>query len=130
MKKGTKNKKMYQFFNTAFNNQIKSFCERTGFNVCFDLSHSYLACNYYDLTLAEFMETIKDYIKYMHIVDGKGIDGEGLQIGEGEIDFNHFIKALNKLKIEAGFIPEIWQGHKDLGRGFIQALDYLVKLGL
>ena len=120
-----------RFHNNFVNHlEIKSFCERTGFNVCFDLSHSYLACNYYDVSLDEFVDTIKDCIKYMHIVDAKDLDGEGLQIGDGEIDFSHFAEVLNKANVEAGFIPEIWQGHKDGGRGFIEALDILQKSGL
>ena len=116
--------------NFVNHSEIKAFCEKTGFNICFDLSHSYLACNHYDVALDEFIETTKDYIKYMHVVDAKNLDGEGLQIGDGEIDFNHFTKVLNKLKIDAGFIPEIWQGHKDGGRGFIEALDILQSSGL
>lgn len=116
--------------NFVNHSEIKAFCEKTGFNICFDLSHSYLACNHYDVSLDEFIKTTKDYIKYMHVVDAKNLDGEGLQIGDGEIDFNHFTKVLNKLKIEAGFIPEIWQGHKDGGRGFIEALDILQRSGL
>ena len=66
----------------------------------------------------------------MHIVDAKDLDGEGLQIGEGEIDFSGFVTNLNELKIDAGFIPEIWQGHKDNGRGFIEALNKLQEIGL
>ena len=66
----------------------------------------------------------------MHIVDAKGIDGEGLQIGDGQINFDYFADTLNRLAIGAGFIPEIWQGHKDGGRGFIEALDRLQNIWL
>ena len=114
--------------NFVHHREIRSFCKRTKFNICFDLSHSYLACNYYEVSLGEFIDTIKDHVKYMHIVDAKDIDGEGLQIGDGEINFKHFVKLLNQSNIKAGFIPEIWQGHKDGGRGFIEALDMLKRL--
>ena len=63
-----------------------------------------MACNYYEVSLGEFTDTIKDHVKYMHIVDAKDIDGEGLQIGDGEINFKHFVKLLNQSNIKAGFI--------------------------
>ena len=34
-------------------------------------------------------------------------------------------KILNQVAPEASFIPEVWQGHKDNGSGFWEALDYL-----
>ena len=55
----------------------------------------------------------------------KGLNGEGLQIGDGEIDFNKFSKILNENFKNIGFIPEIWQGHKDMGKGFWVALEKL-----
>jgi hypothetical protein len=66
----------------------------------------------------------------MHIVDAKGIDGEGLQIGEGEINFYELSEILTDVSPAASFIPEIWQGHKDEGTGFWTALDRLEKAGL
>ena len=33
--------------------------------------------------------------------------------------------VLRETAPDAGFIPEIWQGHKDDGAGFWQALDRL-----
>ncbi len=121
-----------QRFHNNFVNplEIQDFCDRTGFNICLDLSHSHLACNFYDLSIDEFLNATKKYIKYMHIVDAKGFDGEGLQIGDGTIDFKYFSALLKKMNISAGFIPEIWQGHKDSGSGFIQALDRLEIFGL
>ena len=48
-----------------------------------------------------------------------------MQIGEGEIDFKKFGKILNDKCKNIGFIPEIWQGHKDMGKGFWIALEKL-----
>ena len=110
--------------------EIKDFCSRTKYNICLDLSHSYLACNHFDYSLDQFLDLTHQYIKYMHIVDAKGEDGEGLQIGDGEIDFNLFSSLLHRYNIKAGFIPEIWQGHKDNGYGFITALNKLNKTGM
>ena len=64
----------------------------------------------------------------MHIVDARGIDDEGLQIDDGEIDFIALGDYLEKyIDPSVGFIPEIWQGHKNDGEGFWTALERLEK---
>lgn len=62
---------------------------------------------------------------HIHMVDAEGVDGEGLQIGEGMVDFVMVAEVLDKLAPKASFIPEIWQGHKNDGAGFWIALDKL-----
>jgi len=64
---------------------------------------------------------------HLHIVDAEGVDGEGLQIGEGNIDFAMVAEVLDRLAPHASFIPEIWQGHKNDGAGFWEALTKLEK---
>ena len=58
-------------------------------------------------------------------VDASGVNGEGLQIGEGNLDFYNFFKTFDKLNSHASFIPEVWQGHKNNGEGFWYALNLL-----
>jgi N-acetylneuraminate synthase len=53
------------------------------------------------------------------------VNGEGLQIGEGDINFKELSDILSETCPSASFIPEIWQGHKDCGSGFWIALDRL-----
>ena len=53
------------------------------------------------------------------------IDGEGLQVNEGDIDFAAMSDSLMRVCPNASFIPEIWQGHKNRGEGFWRALDRL-----
>ena len=60
--------------------------------------------------------------------DGAGVDGEGLQIGEGEVDFKELFDILNGCN--ATFVPEIWQGHKFDGEGFWIALERLSKYNI
>lgn len=105
--------------------EIKSFCEAHNVRVCFDVSHSMMACNYYDWDLIDFTQEIGPYIAYCHIVDAKGIDGEGIQIGEGDVDFIALSATLRECSPLAMFIPEVWQGHKNKGEGFWQALHFL-----
>ena len=54
-----------------------------------------------------------------------GTAGEGVQIGEGEVDWPVLARQLDRLAPGAGFIPEVWQGHKNDGEGFWIALDRL-----
>ena len=60
---------------------------------------------------------------HYHISDGTGVDGEGLQIGEGNVEFEKVYKIINKYSQDASFIPEVWQGHKNNGEGFWISLE-------
>ncbi|MBD3795778.1 MAG: N-acetylneuraminate synthase family protein [Epsilonproteobacteria bacterium] len=108
--------------------EIVEYCEKHKMKICFDISHSQLACNYYKWTMEEFIEKIAPFVEHMHIADARGDDGEGLQIGDGTMNFKHIMKLIDK-KIDksATFLPEIWQGHKNGGEGFWEALDKLEK---
>ena len=105
--------------------EIVDFCRRNAMRICFDVSHSQLACNHAGWSMKEFCEKVGPYTRHLHIVDAKGVDGEGLQIGEGAMDFAMLGEALDQYCPDASFIPEIWQGHKDGGAGFWYALDQL-----
>lgn len=101
------------------------FCQEYGYRVCLDVSHSKLACNHHRLSFKEFVEAVGSYTAHLHIADAEGVDGEGLQIGEGELDFPALAEDLEKTAPQASFIPEIWQGHKNEGEGFWIALEKL-----
>jgi N-acetylneuraminate synthase len=104
---------------------IVSFSRAHSYRVCLDISHSKLACNYYRWSLKDFVERVGPYTAHLHIVDAEGVDGEGLQIGDGEIDFRALAEYLRAHAPNASFVPEIWQGHKDNGEGFWLALEKL-----
>ncbi|MCP3388336.1 N-acetylneuraminate synthase family protein [Bradyrhizobium sp. CCGB12] len=100
-------------------------CQELGMKICFDTSHSQLACTENGWSFDEFMETIGPFVAHVHMADARGVDGEGLQIGEGEIDFGNVFRVLNNKAPRASFIPEIWQGHENDGEGFRIALHRL-----
>ena len=106
-------------------NEIRDFCSKNDFNICFDISHSQLACNEYNWSFSKFIETVAPFTKHLHIGDAKDVDGEGLQIGDGNLDFYNFFKIFDKYNNHASFIPEVWQGHKNDGEGFWHALNLL-----
>lgn len=105
--------------------EILAFCKRNAMRVCLDVSHSQLACNAFNWSMTSFCEKVGPVTAHLHMVDAKGVDGEGLQIGDGDMDFVALGKILDKTCPKAGFIPEIWQGHKNDGAGFWYALDKL-----
>ncbi|SEI50666.1 N-acetylneuraminate synthase [Allopseudospirillum japonicum] len=107
--------------------EIKEFCEKYGYRICFDISHSQLACNYYKWDFREFTKKVAPFAAHLHIVDADGVDGEGVQIGTGNVNFAALAEDLNMYAPNVQFIPEIWQGHKNNGEGFWVALDYLEK---
>ena len=101
------------------------WCKKLDLRMCFDVSHSFLTSNHFNLNFYEFAEKIAPITGHLHIGDALGVNGEGLQVGEGEIDFNKLAAILNKHCPNASFIPEIWQGHKNGGEGFWIALENL-----
>ncbi len=102
-----------------------AFATGSGHRLCFDVSHSKLAANHRRRPFSEVVELLAPHAAHLHLVDAAGVDGEGLQVGEGEIDWPTLAEQLARLCPEAWFIPEIWMGHKDAGEGFWVANERL-----
>ena len=105
--------------------EIVNYCKNLNLRMCFDISHCMLACNHFGWDLYEFSKKIAPYTAHIHIGDASGVNGEGLQIGQGEIDFKKLGNILKNKCPNASFIPEIWQGHKNGGEDFWIALERL-----
>lgn len=103
--------------------EIREFLKATGYKMCFDTSHAALSCNAFGEDLVEMITSLKPYIRHLHVADGSGTGEEGLQIGQGNVDFEAVLSPL------AGYshtmVPEIWQGHLHGGKGFLQAMNHL-----
>ena len=104
------------------------FCQSQNYRICLDVSHSKLACNHHKWSFKEFVRQVGNYTAHLHIADAEGVDGEGLQVGEGELDFLTLAEDLAEVAHLASFIPEIWQGHKNDGEGFWEALERLEQI--
>lgn len=105
--------------------ETREFCDHHGYRVCLDTSHSKLACNTHKWSFTAFLQKVGPVTAHLHIADALGVDGEGLQVGDGDIDFAAMSRVLNETAPGVSFIPEIWQGHKFGGQGFWRALERL-----
>ncbi|MFI5312127.1 MAG: N-acetylneuraminate synthase family protein [Gemmatimonadales bacterium] len=101
-------------------------CEESGLGLCFDTSHAALACNQSDSSLLDFATRVAPFVRHLHVSDGAGTSGEGLQIGEGNVNFVELLPVL--LASTPTLIPEIWMGHHENGEGFRTALEHLTDI--
>lgn len=108
-----------------FPEESAAFCAKHDLRMCVDISHTKLAANHFGFDFAQGLAQLGPHTAHLHFGDAKGLDGEGLQVGEGEIDFDEIGQVLRKHAPTASFIPEIWQGHKNMGEGFWTALERL-----
>jgi N-acetylneuraminate synthase len=117
-----------QWYNTIFMDsaEIRQFVDDTKLGFCYDTSHALLYCNSINQTLSEYTKNIHSLTRHLHIADAAGTTQEGLQLGQGNIDFDHLFEVLNS--VDSGFIPEIWQGHLNNGKGFHDALSKIEKI--
>ncbi len=104
---------------------IVARCQQYQLRMCFDISHARLACNHLGVDFYDYARRIAPITAHLHLGDAEGVNGEGLQIGEGDIDFSRLCRILQEGCPDASFIPEIWQGHKNGGEGFWTALAQL-----
>ncbi len=105
--------------------EIREFCTSTGMRICFDLSHAALYCNAKGKELGEHIETLLPISSHLHLADGYGLDGEGVQFGQGDIDLESVMPLFKGFS--GTWVPEIWRGHLNNGRGFRQALAFLAR---
>lgn len=121
-----------QWFDNIFCSaeEMMEVCKRYSLKTCLDLSHAKLYTNYTRTDYGEFLKTMAPFTEHMHVSDAYGIDGEGVQIGEGEIDFPQAFAVLDKHAdlSKISWTPEIWQGHLHQNRGFLTALERLASI--
>lgn len=101
-------------------------CELSGLGLCFDVSHAALACNRTGESLVQFAAAVAPHVRHLHVSDAAGTGGEGLQIGEGDVNFIELMPVL--LTPRPTLVPEVWMGHHLGGRGFRLGLDRLTEL--
>lgn len=102
---------------------IIEFCNYFDLGITYDICHASLYCNEFDIDLADYTKEIMPFVKHIHISDAYGNNGEGVQIGEGSIDFDKVLKEVEPY--EFTWVPEIWSGHLHQGAGTYQCMQVL-----
>jgi N-acetylneuraminate synthase len=101
-------------------------CRESGLGLCFDTSHAALECSRTGASLFDFARVVAPYVRHLHVSDGAGTSGEGLQIGDGTVNFVALLPVL--LERQPTLIPEIWMGHHENGIAFRTALERLTEI--
>jgi N-acetylneuraminate synthase len=87
------------------------FIEKYRIPLTMDSSHLFMCGQVPQNDIAEIWIRSLPYIKHLHLSDSKGLDGEGLQIGEGDKVNQEFFPKM--LEVGSAKVLEIWQGHLD-----------------
>jgi sialic acid synthase SpsE/sugar phosphate isomerase/epimerase len=123
-----------QWFSTVFlaPDEIAGFCAEHGTGLCLDISHAALWCNLAGRDVAEYVRLVRPHVRHIHVADASGTDGEGLQIGEGDVDFPRVLAELDGLDAAsrdnvAALMPEVWLGHHRGGEAAWTALARLTE---
>ncbi len=103
--------------------EMVAFCQQLKVPMALDISHAQLYCNVYARDLAHYVKTCLPIVKHLHFSDASGIDGEGLQIGEGVVHWDTILDILSRKDFT--WLPEIWSGHLHKAAGFIEAINRL-----
>jgi sugar phosphate isomerase/epimerase len=89
-----------------------------------DVSHGYLHDPRGGMEAIEgFIERHLPRILHLHLSDAMAPDHEGLQVGEGHVDFEYVLERFRGRQVTA--VPEIMGGHRGGGLSFQRALKEL-----
>lgn len=102
-----------------------AFCSYFGLGMAYDICHASLYCHKFNISLIDYTKTVMPYVSHIHISDAYGHNGEGIQIGEGDIDFESLFTEMKDFKFS--WVPEIWSGHLYEGAGIYECLKRLEK---
>jgi len=103
--------------------EMVAFCRELKTGMTLDLSHAQLYCNVYGQDLSHYVRTCLPLVQHLHAADASGIDAEGLQIGEGVVNWEEILDLLSGHDFT--WVPEIWSGHLQGAAGFIEAVNRL-----
>jgi len=108
--------------------EMAALCAERGLRLCLDLSHLRMTCTHFALDFQAMLELLLPWSAHLHVADAAGVNGEGVLMGTGDVEWGQAWRAISA-QGDIGFIPEVWQGHKDHGAGFWSALDFLSDVG-
>jgi N-acetylneuraminate synthase len=102
--------------------RVQDFLDATDIDLCFDVSHTALSCAHFGEHIEDHVATMAGRIVHVHLSDAQGTNAEGLEVGEGAIDFFKLHQAMQSGGQPLYMIPEVWQGHLQGGAKFARSL--------
>ena len=92
-----------------------------------DTSHLFMCRDFSNNDLLEIWARTSPFVRHIHLSDATGIDGEGLQLGHGDLENQTFFPlAIQSTPVK---VLEIWQGHLNNYAGFKSGIKLAVKGG-
>ena len=82
-----------------------------------------MSCAHLGKDFYQVLDQVSKYFDYLHSADAIYPGEEGINIGEGDINFKRLQKYLTSK--DYLWIPEIWNGHLDHFEGFRKGLKAL-----
>ena len=117
--------KRFQIFLDA--SEIEEWCSKLCLRLCLDTSHSKLYCNYGKKNFRNFIEKLLPFTAHIHLGDAERTNGEGLQIGEGDINFKEFCSTRSKKLFSIDTTRDLARSQNN-GVGFAFALAKMEEL--
>ena len=102
--------------------EIVEYCNKNNVKICLDTSHLSMYCSFANRSFRDCLKMLLPVTAHFHLGDAKGLNGEGVKIGTGDINFENVLSSITDKQT---YIVETWQGHKNNGAGFKEELSYL-----
>lgn len=102
--------------------EIISFCKKYNRRITLDTAHLSMHCAYRKVDYLDAVRKLAPFTAHWHISDAQGTNGEGVQLGQGDINLS---KTMEYVSSKQSYIVETWQGHKNDGQGFKRDLRYI-----
>ena len=103
--------------------EINAFCEVTDQHVCLDTSHTMMSAKYFGFSFFDCLKNISSSVKHIHLADSKGVDEEGVLLGQGDLQLNALSEVIKSHYKNTPIILETWQGHLNQGENFLKDLN-------
>lgn len=108
--------------------RIHAFLDQSTADLCFDVSHTALACTHFGESIEHVAASVANRVRHVHLSDAQGTNAEGLEVGDGSLNFRRLHNAMHQGGRELLMMPEIWQGHINGGQKFARSLTRYLEL--
>jgi N-acetylneuraminate synthase len=79
-----------------------------------------MSAKYFGYDPSLILKSLQSQILHFHLADATGIDGEGVHLGQGDVENQDFLNKV--LGYPQRKVLEVWQGHLNLYQGFFDAI--------